>query len=225
MLIDIKSFSDILIVLLNQQPLIAFASRPARLDVDERKVSVEPLAAQPDLQVAFLDHRGGFGLGARNILSVDRFGRERFPRTDVPHHHSAGAVITFRNNAFEIEIRNRVIFHLHGQTFVPRIERRPFGHRPRFQHAFHLQAEIVVQPARAMPLHHKPVSTFFLNLGRRFRSVGKAPLTFVFFESHIDIVNREAAWQKRRCGRGGVPKQTTPVRCSFVPSIDLMTEI
>lgn len=39
----------------------------------------------------------------------------------------------------------RVIFDLDGQPLVVRIKRRPFGHRPRFEHPVELEPQVVVE--------------------------------------------------------------------------------
>ena len=119
---------------------------------------------QPDLEIAFLQHGRSFRIGSGNKFSLHRFRRERLPRAYIPHHHRARAIVAFGNRAFKVEVRNRMILHLHGQAFVGRIERRAFGHRPGLEHAFHLQAEVIVQPSGPVLLHHKTVLRFLLQL-------------------------------------------------------------
>jgi hypothetical protein len=45
-----------------------------------------------------------------------------------------------------------MILDFDSEAFVPRIERRPFGHRPGFEDAVKFEPEIVVQPRRRMLL-------------------------------------------------------------------------
>ena len=82
-----------------------------------------------------------------------------------------------------------MIFDLHGQTFVGGIERWPLRHRPGFQHAFHLQAEIVVQASRAMALHNKAMAFRLVEHRRRLGSFRKAPLALILFEGHRNILS------------------------------------
>jgi hypothetical protein len=95
------------------------------------------LPFEPEFQVALGQHCRSFGVGPWNIFSFYRNWRKRLPRADIPDHDRARAVVSFRNGAFEIEIRNRMIFDLHRQTLVGRIERWSLGNGPGFQHAFH----------------------------------------------------------------------------------------
>ena len=92
-----------------------------------------------------------------------------------------------------------MIFDLHGQALVGRIQRRPFGNGPGFEHSFHLQAEIVMKACGAVALHHEAVTFALLHFGWRFRSFGESPLAFVFLEGHTAIVKKEAG----RSGRSG----------------------
>src|SRR5207245_1070523 len=57
-----------------------------------------------------------------------------------------------------------------------------FGDGPRFEHAFHLQAEVVVEAGRTVLLHDKAVMGSLLQLGWRLGSCRKAALAFVFLE-------------------------------------------
>ena len=80
---------------------------------------------------------------------------QRFIGTFVPDFHFSGAVISFGNGAFECAVGKRVVFHHHRKPLVFRIQRGTFGNSPTFQHPIHLQAEIIVEPARCMPLNNK----------------------------------------------------------------------
>src|ERR1700682_3865816 len=50
-----------------------------------------------------------------------------------------------------------MIFGFDGQAFHRRVKRWPFWHRPRFQYAVHLQAEVVMKAGRVMPLDYKTI--------------------------------------------------------------------
>src|SRR5579883_735227 len=49
---------------------------------------------------------------------------------DVPDHHRAAAVLAFRDDTFEIEIVQRMIFRRHGETFFAPCVRRSLRHGP-----------------------------------------------------------------------------------------------
>src|SRR5580693_1348002 len=187
-----------LIVLLDHQPFVSLAAGTPTAHLDQREVSIQLLAVQAEFQIAFGQHRRGFGLRPRHILPVDRYRRKRLPRAHIPYHHGSRAVVTFWNIALEIEIRNRMILHLHGQPLVRRIERRSLGHRPRLQHAFHLQAKVVMQPRGSVLLHHKPMPRLALHFRRRLRRLFKPPLSFVFLKRHrllhLTTQQKRLAW-------------------------------
>src|SRR4051812_36856141 len=69
----------------------------------------------------------------------------QFIRTDVPHHHRAAAVLSFWNNAFEIEISERMIFGRHGKTFFGSLIRRSLGNSPGLQRVVHFKPEVIVK--------------------------------------------------------------------------------
>src|SRR5260370_24870703 len=77
-----------------------------------------------------------------------------------------------------------MIFDLHGQTLIGRVERGAFGNCPRLEDAFHLQPKIVVESGSGVALHDKAVPRLLFDLGRRLRSLLKAPFSFVFVERH-----------------------------------------
>src|SRR2546421_323724 len=63
----------------------------------------------------------------------------------VPDPHVAGSIAPFADGALIIDITERMIGHCHCKTLVRRIERRPFGNRPRFQDAVDLKAKVKVE--------------------------------------------------------------------------------
>src|SRR5258708_3430284 len=78
-----------------------------------------------------------------------------FPVAAIPKLHGAATILALRNGAFEIAIIERVIFHLHREALVARIERRPLRDRPGFEDAVELQPEIIMQACRIMLLNHE----------------------------------------------------------------------
>ena len=146
---------------------------PARLHVDEGEVAFQLLAVQAKLQVALGEHLARVAL--------------RLPCADVPDHDCARAIVARRNDALEVEVRNRMIFHLHGEALVGGIERRTFGHGPGFQYAFHLKAEVVMQAGSAVLLHHEAAPLALAQLGRRLGRLLEVAFPFVFLERHTNF--------------------------------------
>ena len=75
------------------------------------------------------------------------------PRSPVPDDHVAAAVLAGGDHALEVEVVERVVLDVGRQALHVGVERRTLGHRPAEQDARRLQAEVVVQPARPVPLH------------------------------------------------------------------------
>src|SRR5580704_3432360 len=86
-----------------------------------------------------------------------------------------------------------MILDLHGQTLIRRIERGPFGHRPGFQYAFHLQPEVVVQACRIVLLDHEAIALLFLHFWRRFGRVFESAFSLIFFERHSCLSERHSS--------------------------------
>src|SRR6266849_7113638 len=183
-LVDVVSLPVRVVVFLDQQPFIPLAPRTPSAHLDEREISVQLLAFQPKLQVAFGQHRGSFGVRTGNVLSVHRDRRKRLPRAHVPNHHCAGAVVVLGNDAFKIEIRNRMILNLHGETFVTGIERRALGNGPRFEHSVHFQPKVVMQSRGVMLLHDETVPSLLLHFRKRFWRFLEAQLLLIFLQCH-----------------------------------------
>ncbi len=160
-------------MLLDEQPFVSLAPRTPPLHLDQREVSLQLLSVETKFQIALGQHRGRFGLGSRHVLPLHRNRRKRLPRAHIPNHHRARAVIAFRDDALEVEIRNRMILHLHSQPLVRRIERWPLRHRPRFQHALHLQAKVIVQPRGVMLLYHESMPGLASQLSAEVRAFAR----------------------------------------------------
>ncbi len=137
----------------------------------EHEAAVELLTVQRKFEVALLEHLVGIAA-------------HRFPCAHVPNHDCPCAVVAFGDSAFEIEVGNRMILHLHGQAFVCRIERGAFGNGPGFQHAIHFQAEIIVKTGCPMLLYYEAMAFFGRDFAGWFRSAVELAFAFVFFESH-----------------------------------------
>jgi len=81
-----------------------------------------------------------------------------------------------------------MIFYLHGQPLVGRIERRPLRHGPGLQDTFHFKAEVIVQPRRVVLLHDEAIAFFLFNLRRRLGRLFEAPFSFVFLKGHTSAI-------------------------------------
>src|ERR1043165_774711 len=132
--------------------------------------------------------------------------------TAIPKHHCPASILTFRNNAFEGSVFHRMIFHLYCQMLGALFPRQSFRHCPRFQHSFHLEAEIVMQPAGIMLLNHKPVrafDAFWQWLAGWFSGFAEIPFTFVFGETHrVWTYKLEAGTSKvKGCGYTVLPRR------------------
>src|SRR5258708_18874100 len=78
------------------------------------------------------------------------------PVAAIPQLNRATSILPFGDRSLEVAIRERVIFDLHGQALVMRIERRALGHRPGFEDAVELETKIVMQSGRGVFLDHIP---------------------------------------------------------------------
>ena len=112
---------------------------PAPAGADEHPRALQLVAVERELEVALLQRR----------IDVVDFRR---PRALIPQHHDAGAV-AFRDDAFERAVLDRMILDVHRQPLRLRVERRPFRHCPRQQHAFPFEPEVVVEMAGEVLLH------------------------------------------------------------------------
>src|SRR5581483_6293132 len=102
-------------------------------------------------------------------------------------HDSTGAVIAFRNRAFEIRVFNRMILDLHGQAAVAALPGETFGNGPRLQDAFHFEAEVVMQARGVVFLNDEERFMRATSGGfaaRRFARAAKISPGLVFFQAH-----------------------------------------
>src|SRR5436305_8345479 len=76
-------------------------------------------------------------------------------RSDVPNHHSSSPVLSLGNGSFEVEVPDGMVFGRHGEATLLQSIRHTFGNGPRFQHAIHLQPEIIMKMTGRMLLDYK----------------------------------------------------------------------
>src|SRR5262249_19894036 len=204
------------------QPFRTLSSRSSRFHVDECEIAFQSLPMKSDFEIAFFEHGRSFHVSARQILAVPRLGRERLPGAQVPHHDRSRTIIALGNDSLKVKVGDGMILYLHGQAFVVGIKRWTFGHSPRLEHTFHLQAEVVVQTGGPVTLHDKTVPGTLLEFGRWFRSFREASFTFVLFEAHQEILNAGGGWPEdlpfARPEQAGLPvsrefRRPYPQRC------------
>ena len=70
----------------------------------------------------------------------------------VPDLDRAGAVLALRDLALEGRVLERMVLDVDGEMLLPRLERHALRDRPARERAVQLEAEVVVQAARVVPL-------------------------------------------------------------------------
>ena len=87
-------------------------------------------------------------------MAITRRGiADRLPVALVPEQYSPTAILLGRNNALEARVIERVVFHMHGQAFLSRIQAGSLRDCPALQRAVQFQPKIVVQTARGVFLY------------------------------------------------------------------------
>jgi hypothetical protein len=186
-----------LVLLLDQQPVVAFGRLAAiRLQPHQGPAAPQTFAVQGHLQRAALQRR----LDIRLL---------RLPLAPVPQLDRARAIVAGRNGPLEASIVERMILDLDRQALDGRIARRGLCHGPRLQHSVMLDAEVVVQPCRGVPLDQigQPALARRLGGARGFRRAGEVPLGLIGIQSvrHAALVRHpisDAARSARLCWTG-----------------------
>src|SRR5262249_43191266 len=99
----------------------------------------------------------------------------------------------FRNHALEVFVFNRMVLDLDGEMFLPALPGKSLRQRPGFQHSFHLQAKVVMQPARSMLLNYESGRTFDLfwnELAGWLAGFLEVAFAFVFGQRHRSKLNQ-----------------------------------
>ena len=128
------------IPLLDQQPRLLALSALA-LHAHQRPVALEFFTMQRKLELA----------GFQPLYRI----AQRHPDATVPDDDRTGSILSGRNGALKIGVRERVVFNLDGHAFDRRIQAGAFGHCPAFQRACQFQPKVVVQMAGVMLLDYK----------------------------------------------------------------------
>ena len=141
MVLGVPAVDGEVVVLVQQQPLLLVAT--LLVGAHQHELAAQLLAVELDVQLSGLDGRARIvGL----LLGVGH------PGAAVPHDDVTAAVPTARDDPLEGGVLDRVVLHVHRQPAHRRVERGSLGHRPRDQHAVHLEPEVVVQRSRAVAL-------------------------------------------------------------------------
>ena len=127
---------------------------------------------------------------------------DRDPRAPIPHDHRAGPVLTVGDDTFEFGVFERVILGLHRQALVVLIRRGTLGDRPRQQHPVELEAQIPVERARVVLLHHEDAPARHHSSAEWLRRTRGGALFAIRREA---IVAGES--HRRNSERGGRPNQ------------------
>ena len=138
--IELRGRARLLIVFLDQQPLL-LVTAALEAGTYQRPVTGEFLTHQGEFEFT---RRVGF---ARVIVGL--------PDASVPHDYIPRTVLAGGDTALETAIAQWVVFNMHRQAFLARVQAWALGHRPAQQHAIQFQAKVVMQVARIMLLNHK----------------------------------------------------------------------
>ena len=201
---DIDVRGRILVANLEKDPLSGFAAAP---DQDPFTLKFFPL--EDEMQFPFFP------------ALLRRVRIDHFVCAVVPNNHFPGAIVPGRNNAFELAVIDRVVFGLHGQALLGRIERGALGNGPGPEYTLHLEAEIVVKASCPMFLNDETLARGLLDLpGWLGRSI-EFPFPFIFVETHSKPII--AAWggsESKRRKLSSHSGRRWPIGrcCSRVPS-------
>ena len=146
MLLDVPLGIGERILVFDQEPGLPLALLLRLPQLHEHETASQLLAVQDKLQLSALQSlgRGQVTLGLEGPV--------------VPHAHRSRAVVALRDHSFEAGIVQRMVFGLHGQAFVGRVQRRALGHGPGLERSVDLEAEVVVQAPGVVLLHDETVS-------------------------------------------------------------------
>ena len=133
-----------LVVLLDQQPVGFFLVGCLAAHANQGPFALQLVAMQDELQRASTQRR----------VHV-RADRLRLPRSLVPHHDGAAAILALGNDAFEPAVFHGMVFHLHGEPLVCHDVARALGDGPALEHAVPSQPKIVVKMRGGVLLNNK----------------------------------------------------------------------
>src|SRR5258705_9337509 len=85
-------------------------------------------------------------------------GAGRLEGSVIPNHDRAAAVLALGDCAFEMDVRDGVVFNLHRQPLFAFEEGNSFGHGPGFQRAADFEPEVIMQPGGGMLLNYETMA-------------------------------------------------------------------
>ena len=106
----------LLVTLLDEQPLVLLVA-PGAARVHQHPAAPQPLAVQPELELALLEARAG-------VVA------ERLPGAGVPQHHRAAAVLAPGDRALEVAVLDGMVLDVDGQPADLGVEAGSLGHGP-----------------------------------------------------------------------------------------------
>src|SRR5262249_2554501 len=111
---------------------------------------------------------------------------QRLPRAFIPEHHRAATVLSLGNRALKATILKRMVFYLHRETLICRVDVWTFGHGPALEPPAELEPKVVMQMRRIMLLNdvRKPLRPGFRLLALWFRGSTKVPFRSILSETH-----------------------------------------
>ena len=159
---------------LDQQPVrFACALASATVDAHQVPASAQLLALERELEMAL-------------AILLHRVAALGDPAPAVPQEHRAASVLALGNRALETAVLERMVLDLDRQALFRRVEARTLGHGPAPQNAFHLEAEVVVQPGGRVLLdevaQRGPAGAVLL--ARGLGGLMKVPLAPILTQSH-----------------------------------------
>src|SRR5947209_1659998 len=107
---------SVIIILVNQQPLLAAGSRPT--GADQHEATGQLLAVEIEVQLPAFD-------GPGRVVSS-----RRLPGPPVPHDDVATAVFALRDDPLEVEVLDGMVLDVYRQLPGFGVPRRSSRHRP-----------------------------------------------------------------------------------------------
>src|SRR6266850_3084076 len=209
------AFFGKIVAMLDQQPVGPLAAIAVVAHAHQHPTAMKLVAMQRKFQIALLE-------APLRVVG--------FPIAAVPELHGAAAILVLWNGAFEIAVVQWMIFHLHRQPLVMRIQRGAARDRPGLEDAVELQPEIVVQPAGVMLLDHEPslLRRRYLALPAWFRGLFEIALFSVGGEvsQRHDQIPRQMKKQPAAVRQQGPePKPPAVIESSRIPPTHNKPEI
>ena len=188
-----------LVLLLQHQPSLAAI---VGIGPDDRVSALEALAVQDELDLALAEADAGGWLAWLGL-----------PGSPVPDDDVSPAVLLRRNDALEVEVLDRVVLGAHRQAADLRVEGRALRDGPADEDAVDLEAEVVVQRRRAMPLNGEAAAALDDLVRSRLRSLPEVALAPILLQWHRLARQLELVEGADHDRRAGVPQLGIANRC------------